>query len=195
MLPVLALAALSLTACSGMMNSEQAAKQVYMLMPSNDSSTAAPQQGPELSLSLGAVPGLDTDWIQALSSDARLTRYANARWPDHLPEVLASVIQRSLAASGRFSAVEQSTRSDPDAWRLQLEVQKFYGLRNAQDETTRVVTEFSGSIDCSGQSHSFMLNESVPVSGERLSAVVAAHQQGLNAATDQLVRRIFEACE
>jgi ABC-type uncharacterized transport system auxiliary subunit len=194
-LPVLAVALLLLSACSGIMDSAQPAKQIYMLMPLSGPQTGAhPEQGPALSISLAAVPGLDTDWIQALSDDARLTRYANARWPDRLPEVLTSVIQRSLVSSGRFSAVERSSRVSADGWLLQLEVEKFYGLQSATGETGSVVTELSGSIECNGHADSFTLSESVSVSGERLSAVVAAHQQGLDDATRQLLKTIFAEC-
>jgi ABC-type uncharacterized transport system auxiliary subunit len=190
-----ALAPLLLTACSGMMDSAQPAKQVYMLMPLSASpSTATDEQKPALSISLEAVPGLDTDWVQTLGVDASLTRYANARWPDHLPEVLTSVIQRSLASSGRFSAVEQSSRAKGNAWMLHLEVEKFYGLQGATGETSSVVTQIAGSIECNNHGETFTLNDSVAVGSERLSSVVAAHQQGLNDATQQLLKKIFEAC-
>lgn len=189
------LASLLLTACSGMMDSAQPAKQLYMLMPLSGSPTmTTAEQKPALSVTLDAVPGLDTDWIQTLGSDASLTRYANARWPDHLPEVLTSVIQRSLASSGRFSAVEQSSRAAGGAWMLQLEVEKFYGLQGATGETTSVVTQIAGSIECNNHGESFTLSDSVAVGSERLSSVVAAHQQGLNDVTQQLLKKIFEVC-
>jgi len=194
-IPVLGLAALLLTACSGLMDSAQPAKQVYLLMPLPGPSTAeAAEQKPVLFMSLHAVPGLDSDWIQALGSDAALTRYANARWPDHLPEVLASVIQRSLVSSGRFSAVERSSKAKDDGWRLQLQVEKFYGLQGPGGETSSVVTEISGSIGCNGKSAAFVLDDSVAVGAERLSLVVAAHQQGLDGVTRQLIQKIFEHC-
>jgi len=194
-LPVLAMALVLLSACSGIMDSAQPAKQMYMLMPLPGSQTGAhPEQGPALSINLGAVPGLETDWIQALSDDARLTRYANARWTDHLPEVLTSVIQRSLVSSGRFASVEPSSRASGDGWLLQLEVEKFFGLQNAAGETGSVATGMSGSIKCNGNSHSFTLSETVAVNGERLSAVVAAHQKGLDGITRQLIDTIFAHC-
>lgn len=186
---------LMLTACSGMMDSAQPAKQIYMLMPLSGSPATAPvEQKPVLAVTLDAVPGLDTDWVQTLGEDASLTRYANARWPDHLPEVLSSVIQRSLASSGRFSAVERSSRAAGDAWMLHLEVEKFYGLQGATGETTSVVTQIAGSIECNKHGKSFTLSDSVAVGSERLSSVVAAHQQGLNDVTQQLITKIFEVC-
>jgi len=189
------LALLLLTACSGIMDSAQPAKRIYMLMPLSGSPTAATDETkPALSFTLDAVPGLDTDWIQALGSDASLTRYANARWPDHLPEVLSSVIQRSLASSGRFSAVEQSSHARGDAWMLHLEVEKFYGLQDTAGETTSVITQVAGSMQCGNHGGSFTLSDSVAVGTERLSSVVAAHQQGLNNVTQQLLKKIFEIC-
>ena len=128
-LPLLFVSTLLLASCSGVMDSAQPAKQYYMLSPlSGGAGTGGTAQGPELSLAVSAVPGLDSDRVQALSGDARLNYYANARWPDHLPEVLTSVIKRSLSASGQFSGVTQGNRVRGDGWLLQLEVQQFFVL-------------------------------------------------------------------
>ena len=194
---LLALAAMTmlLAACSGVMDSKQPARQAYMLTPySGAADTANPAQGPELSITVSAVPGLDTDRVQALSSDARLNQYANARWPDHLPEVLTSIMKRSLASTGRFSAVEESTRASGDGWLLLLEVQQFYGIRNASGDTSAVIVEMTGSIECNDLRGSFTLSDSNPVGDERLSAVVAAHQQGLDDVTRQLLDQISKTC-
>ena len=89
-----------LSACSGLLESGQPAKQYYMLSPVQLASSSPANGDQPLTLSISAVPGLDTDRIQALGSDAALNRYANARWPDHLPEVVGSVLKRSLASQG-----------------------------------------------------------------------------------------------
>ncbi len=189
------LATSMITACSGVMDSAQPARQTYMLMPAAQASgTANDGQAPALSVNLSAVPGLDTDRIQALNSDAQLKRYANARWPDHLPEVLGSVVQRSLAASGRFSAVKQSDRASGNGWLLQLEVQKFYGLQSASGSTNSVVVEMSGSIECADNKETFTLSDSQAVSEDRLSIVVAAHQRGLDDVTRQMLEKIEGKC-
>jgi len=184
-----------LAACSGVMDSKQPARQYYMLTPySGAAETASPAQGPELSITVSAVPGLDTDRVLALRSDARLNQYANARWPDHLPEVLTSVMKRSMMSTGRFSAVEESTRASGDGWLLALEVQQFYGIRNAAGDTSAVRVEMAGSIECNGNHGTFTLSDSNQVSDERLSAVVAAHQQGLDDITRQLLEQISKTC-
>ena len=181
--------------CSGVMDSAQPARQVYMLMPLSGSSSAAGDENlPELWIDLSAVPGLDTDWVQALGSDATLTRYSNARWTDSLPEVLASVLQRSLATSGKFSAVGLSSFAQSGGWMLRLEVDSFYGLQNEKSVTNSVVVSLSGSIECMGRRNVFALNEKVTVGVQRLSSIVAAHQQGLNAVTEQLISTIDSSC-
>ena len=184
-----------LAACSGVMDSKQPARQAYMLTPySGAADTANPAQGPELSITVSAVPGLDTDRVLALSNDARLNQYANARWPDHLPEVLTSIVKRSLMSAGRFSAVEESNRASGDGWLLVLEVQQFYGIRNASGDTSTVNVEMAGFIECNDLRDSFTLSDSNPVADERLSAVVAAHQRGLDDVTAQLLDQISETC-
>lgn len=192
----LTLATLLLAACSGVMNSAQPARQYYMLMPLSGSAVNdAGGQAPRLSMSLDAVPGLDTDRVQALGSDAQLNRYANARWPDHLPEVLTSVIQRSLASTGRFADVNVASRATGGNWFLQLEVQKFYGLQDAAGNTGSVTIALSGSIECGEHRAAFKLDDTVAVNAERLSEIVAAHQRGLDGVTQQLLNKISEACQ
>jgi ABC-type uncharacterized transport system auxiliary subunit len=194
-LPALAAVTMLLAACSGVMDSKQPARQYYMLTPySGVAEAGSPAQGPELSITVSAVPGLDTDRVQALRSDARLNQYANARWPDHLPEVLTSVMKRSLMATGRFSAVEESTRASGDGWLLALEVQQFYGIRNAAGDTSAVRVEMAGSIECNSNHGTFTLSDSNQVADQRLSAVVTAHQQGLDDVTRQLLEQISKTC-
>jgi ABC-type uncharacterized transport system auxiliary subunit len=190
--PIILLSTLMLAACSGVLTSEQAAKQYYTLMPL--AASGGEPDNMELALTVSAVPGLDSDRIQALGPDARLNHYANARWPDHLPEVLASVIRRSLSAYGRFSFVEISDHAAPEGWLLDLEVRQFYGLQAASGETRSAIIEIAGSLTCNAQRHPIELSASAPVGAERLSAVVAAHQSALDAATRQLLDRIAETC-
>lgn len=192
-IPLLALSLFLLTACSGVMDSAQPARQYYMLMPYSGA-TGSPGAGPPLVIAVSAVPGLDSDHIQAIAPDARLNRYANARWPDHLPEVLTSVIKRSLDSSGRFASVSEGSRASGEAWMLNLEVQQFYGLQNSSGSTSSVKVEITGVIECGDKNTSFTLSDSNTVTEERLAAVVAAHQQGLDDVTRQLLQKISGAC-
>lgn len=195
LLPLVLLPLMLFTACAGVLTSEQPARQNYLLRPYE--ATAAPADGaarPGLLLQLDVVPGLDTDRILALDADARLNHYANARWPDHLPEVLASVLRRSLESSGRFGSVEVAAAGAPDAWTLELELREFYGIRDAGGMTSSVRAGLAGHLACGGETHALSAAESAPVAEERLATVVAAHQAALDGVTRQLLERIHALC-
>jgi ABC-type uncharacterized transport system auxiliary subunit len=187
---------LLLTACAGVLTSEQPARQNYLLRP-YEAAAAAPADGaaqPALLLQLDVIPGLDTDRILALGADARLNHYANARWPDHLPEVLASVLRRALESSGRFGSVEVAATGAPDAWTLALELREFYGIQDASGMTSSVRADLGGHLACGGETHALSVSESVPVAEERLATVVAAHQAALDSVTRQLLERVQALC-
>ena len=103
-------------------------------------------------------------------------------------------MRRSLTSSGRFSVVDEATRASEDEWLLTLEVQQFYGVQTTGGSTSSVKVGFSGSIECGQQQTSFRLSDSNPVADERLSAVVAAHQRGLDDVTRQLLQKVSESC-
>ncbi len=192
---LVALPTLLLQACGSILTSEKAARQYYLLQPLEAPAPgAASGQRQALSLAVTAVPGLDTDRILTLGADARLNRYSNARWPDYLPEVLTSVLRRSLEASGRFDTGESASHA-ADGWRLQLEARKFYGLQNTAGETRSVAIELAGSLNCGAQGHPVRLSASSGVGEQRLSVVVAAHQAGLDSITRELLTLIGDRCD
>jgi len=192
---LLATAVLLVQGCGGLLTSDQAAKQYYLLAPLQEpmaTTTEAPSA--HLALQVSAIPGLDTDQLLALGIDARLQQYSNARWPDHLPEVLTSTLQRSLESSGGFRSVDAADRADDDGWLLGLEVREFFGIRDAAGNTASVRVALAGAINCGGQRHPLKLSSSKAVNEQRLAAVVAAHQAGLDAVTKQLIERIAQTC-
>ena len=185
-----------ITACGGVLTSEHPVRQTYLLEPSSlESTDSAGDPWPALELSVKAVPGLNTDHIQALSTDASLKHYANARWADFLPEVLSSVIRRSIASTGQFESVSTTTAPRRDDWSLILEVQQFYGIQDYAGTTSSVAVSFEEVLACREQIHQLHLSFSRPVSEERLSVVVKAHQQALDDATKQLVSELSKHCQ
>jgi ABC-type uncharacterized transport system auxiliary subunit len=195
--PALALLAILLLTqgCSGLLTSDQPAKQTYFLTPLVTSSPAVASNGTfDLALDVAAVPGLDTDRVLALGTDARLQPVSNARWADHLPEVLTSVLQRSLESTGQFASVHTSDRAPDGGWLLQLEVREFFGILDGTGNTSSVRVSLAGSIQCNGERHLLSLDEANPVAEQRLASVVAAHQAGLDGLTRELVKRIEQVC-
>lgn len=178
--------------CGGILTSDQPARQYYLLQPFEGTSSGSGKT--DLALQVSAIPGLDTDQVLALGTDARLQQIGNARWTDHLPEVLTSTVQRSLESSGQFATVRATDRATADGWLLQLEAREFYGILDAAGNTSSVRVALAGSLDCGGQRHALNLRDSNPVGAQRLASVVAAHQAGLDDVTRQLVERIGALC-
>jgi len=193
---LLAAAVLLVPGCSGLLTSEQAPRQYYLLAPVQGPAPAiAAAPSSHLVLQVSAIPGLDTDRILALGEDARLQQYGNARWPDHLPEVLTSTLQRSLESTGYFASVDRAERAADGGWLLRLEAREFFGIRDSVGNTSSVRVSLAGSIDCSGERHPLSVSDARPVGEQRLASVVAAHQAGLDAVTRQLFERIARSCE
>ena len=193
---VLLAAAVALTqACSGLLTSEQAPRQQYLLAPVQEpAATAGVMPSARLALQVSAIPGLDTDRVLALGADARLQQYSNARWPDHLPEVLASTLQRSLESTGLFASVDVTDRAADGGWLLQLEAREFYGIRDPAGNTSSVRVTLAGAIGCGGERHRLELSGAQSVTAQRLASIVAAHQSSLDAVTRQLFEHIEQAC-
>ncbi|HKX57420.1 MAG TPA: ABC-type transport auxiliary lipoprotein family protein [Xanthomonadales bacterium] len=183
-----------LTACTGVLESNKPAREIYLLQPPASSPQTPAPEAPKLVLSLTTVPGLDTDNIQVLSPNARLIPVANAHWPDNLPEVMSSLSRRSLVDSGAFSAVTLNDLARPGDWQLQLELQVFYGIQDSAGATNSVRMQMEGNIRCGDQGDVFRLESVENVGTDSLAALVAAHQRALDENLQDLPGRIGQIC-
>jgi ABC-type uncharacterized transport system auxiliary subunit len=189
-------AMLALNACSGILNSGKPARQVYLLEPlAASSAPSANAGGPVLAVTVTAIPGLDTEHILSLGTDARLHQVANARWPDHQPEVLASISRRTLASTGMYSRVTEGPDAHGTNWNLELEIQEFFGIQDGGGNTSSVSIRLEGVIRCNGAEPVFTLADETSVSQQNLGAIVAAHQRVLNSAMRQLIDTLSDSCE
>lgn len=183
-----------LTACTGVLESNKPAREIYLLQPPGSKAQTPAADAPSLVLSLITVPGLDSDDIQVLSPGARLIPVANAHWPDYLPEVMSSLSRRSLIDSGAFSRVTLNDLARPGDWQLQLELQAFYGIQNSTGDTTSVRLQMEGSVRCDDMREVFRLESEEGVVSDSLTELVAAHQRVLDDSLRQLPGRILQAC-
>lgn len=188
------LALVMLAGCTGVLESNKPAREIYMLQPPSGSPQAPASDAPKLVVSLVTVPGLDTDDIQVLSPHARLIPVANAHWPDNLPEVMSSLSRRTLIDSGQFSGVALNDLARPGNWQLQLELQAFYGIQDSAGSTTSVRMQLEGTIRCGERSDVFRLQSDERVSSESLANLVAAHQRALDENLQNLPVRIQQVC-
>ena len=181
-------AILAINACSGLTQSEKPATNTWWLEPYTDIS-GVPSSDPALlvAVSVTVVPGLDTDRILTLSQKSQLNHYAGARWADNLPELLTSMVTRTIQASPRF----ELAAGGPEDCNLRLEVQEFFALIDSSAATTAVSVAMVGQFQCGqNKSLSLKLNASVPVNGGRMSAIVAAFQQAVDGVMRDMLERL-----
>ena len=186
--------ALVLAACSGLTQSDKAALNVWWLQPVSGAPEADTVAAPStLVLELDVVPGLDSDKVLALSSDAQLKPYAGARWAETLPELAASLFTRSLESSGRFTVLRRGRAGAAAAdCELRLEVDQFFADLAADGRTRGVRVGITGEYRCkAAESRGLEARSYVDVGEERMSVIVAAFQKALDRVTLDLIKDIY----
>jgi ABC-type uncharacterized transport system auxiliary subunit len=182
-----------LPACSGLLDSKQVPDRTFLLSPYAYNSAADPMDR-GLSLDFMVIPGLDSDQMLTLGTDAELNNLFGVRWPDHLPEFVGSLVRQSLQESGRYSKVSDKRNSALGDCSLELEAQQFYTLLDGSENPKQVSIAISGHHECDGKLTPIALKANAPVSSRQVAAIVAAHQSAMNQATRSLHEQL-EAAE
>ncbi len=184
---------LGVAACAGLLDSNQPAEKIYWLEPFIvQQASVADGARSSITVSVGAAPGLDTDRLLILGPGSRLNHYAAARWPDHIPEVLESLLRTTLESTKQYSRVSAGTASRGSDRELALEVRELYTLANASESVRMVL---SGYVSCPESEHAIAMQANVGINDNRLSEIVAAYQQALNEVSRQMVTQLSEtAC-
>ena len=185
-------ATLVLSACGGLTRSDKPADTVWWLQPVTGMTQADAAQTPlPIDLSVSVVPGLDSDRILTLSGDAELKPYAGARWAENLPELVSSLIGRSLQASGRFEVSQQRSASSRAGCDLQLELREFFARLGSGGHTTVVSVELDGRYQCGSDApRSLRSRASVEVAAEQMNVIVASFQHALDDVTVDILKQI-----
>jgi ABC-type uncharacterized transport system auxiliary subunit len=176
-------------ACTGLTQSDKPAISKWWLEPYTTISEPVPAEPPvSIALSVTVVPGLDTDRILTLSDDAELGQFASARWVDHLPELLASLVERSLQGTQRFVIVPESVASRAGDCLLELEFREFFADIGPGGRATGVRISTHGNLKCgSAGPLVFQSGVTTPVADERMNIIVAAFQQAMDQVTQDAI--------
>ena len=185
----IALLLLLTSACGSLLNSDKQPIESYWLEPL-EPRVSAPHNvsGPGVALKISVVPGLDTDRILTLGPDARLNHYAGARWADNLPELLESLVNRTLAGSGKFSPLRADRNPEPGDCLLQLEAHEFFTRLNEAGESRSVEIQLQGRFECHSATRAIRLESSVPIHQQRMRSIIASYQQGM----DDVLRSLLD---
>ena len=184
-----------IVACAGMLDSNQPAERTYWLQPLIVQGVdTAVDSMPSLVVTVRAAPGLDTDRMLILQSGARLNHYEAARWPDNVPEVLESLLRRTVESTGNYARVSggKSTRSAD--WQLELEVREFYTVVASSAGSSKVRVALSGYVNCHDTDYVISILANVDLYNERLSAIVAAYENALHEVSRQMISKLSQAC-
>lgn len=181
-----------LSACSGLNRSDKPVITTWWLEPDTASMQVTASDQPLLvTVTVTVVPGLDSDQILTLSDKAVLKPYAGARWADHLPELVASLVGRSLEASGRYEILSDRAGPGSENCDLQLELSEFFADLSPTGQTSGVSVAVNGRFVCeSAEALVVQSDVSIPVADERMAVIVAAFQQALNSATQDILNQI-----
>lgn len=185
-----------LTACSGLLNSDQPAERVYWLEPvvvqgANRTDGALPS----IAISVHAAPGLDTNRLLILGPEARLNHYAAARWPDNIPEVFESLLAITLESTGLYSRVAKGSANRLAQQQLELNVRELYALADSGENAHTVRMVLHGYLTCTESDRAISMQAAVSIDDNRLAWIVAAYQQAFNDVSRQLVAQLSEmAC-
>jgi cholesterol transport system auxiliary component len=143
-IPVLALVALLVGACTGGLRSSAAPEQIYVLHAAA-AGPGTPLPG-VLAVPRPAVhPGLDTDRIALVRAGTELDYYAASRWGDSLPRVMEALVLQALQGGDGFattlSAERAALRGD---FELLLTVRRF----EAEYAMGEAVPRAQVALDC-----------------------------------------------
>ena len=183
---------LSVSACSGLTSSDKPAITKWWLKPYTGLSQVTPPGPVELvDLSVVAVPGLDTDRILTLSDDAALKHYAGARWVDNLPELVTSLLGRSLEATGRFEILAGRRGTGIENCSLVLELREFYASLSPGGRTSKVQVALNGRYHCESESPLVIqVSASIAVNDDRMEVIVAAFQQAMDSVMKDMLDQL-----
>jgi cholesterol transport system auxiliary component len=119
------------------------APSFYTLKAPAMSAEAGPQAGGQLVVEEFSAPAaLDTTRIVFQPSENEIAYYANARWSDRSPRMIASLLVETIASSGRFPAVIGPGSNARMDLALVGDIRSFAAYREASagfgQETTKV---------------------------------------------------------
>jgi cholesterol transport system auxiliary component len=184
-------AALALGGCGSLLGLPPA-PQIYMIRPEFSSATTPPAKV-SWSLSIMRPTGsaaLDSERIAIIQPDAKMDYYANAQYPDSLPNLVQTVALNAFEKSGALVGVAREVDALHADYDLFIDIKDFearYAVADGVPEalvtlTARLVTAHGRNV-----AGSITLSQIVPASANSVTAAVAALQLALAAVASRVV--------
>lgn len=186
------LLSLGLSACGSVLQSSQTALSTWWLSPPDPPANASGAHQGTLNVQVTVIPGLDTDRVLSLSTDAQLVPVAGARWAEFTPDLLTSLTVRSLESATAFSQVTAAQKVPEDGCLLTLELREFWFSTTAQQQPQAARMAMVGHMECHPQKPHRRLAAQAnrPVSSTSQAQLTAAMQSSLDEVMSQLVQQL-----
>lgn len=169
------------------------APQIYALRPAVSAPQASGSKvGWALAVQKPDAPGnLDSARIALARNGMQLDYYANAAWPDRLPDLVQTALLAGFEMSGRIDAVSRDEDALQSDYRLSTDLRDFEARYATPDGPPNVaVTIIAHMTDA--KSRKILANLSVnltePASANSVAAVVQAMNTALAKAVDQITQ-------
>lgn len=165
--------------------------QIYMLRPQ----LSSPATGEKVSWALAIVKpdasgSLDTDRIALARGNTQLDYYANAVWPDSLPDVIETSLLAEFQASGRIDAVARDEDALNADYLLSTDIRDFEARYETPDAAPAVtVTLIVQMADARSRKivGSLAVGYTEPASANSVDQVVEAFDRALAKAIAQIM--------
>lgn len=188
-------AALTLTACSGIIGPQSPPAQIYLLKPS-----LGPVQRPNVlwQLAVGEPTcddSLDSQRI-AIYRGQTMDYYADAQWTDEAPKVIQTVLVEAFEKSGRISGVARDTDGIHADYLLQMELRDFEARYDNGDAAPTIAVNIVArllKLPARELVATMTSNHLVPASANSIPAAVAAFNQATSAALEEIVEWTLRA--
>jgi len=192
---LIASASLVLAACGSLdkLVGPPDAPQIYALRPPV---TAAQPGGNKVNWALSilkpdASSNLDSSRIALARSDTQLDYYANAVWPDRLPDLVQTALLAGFEASGRIDAVSRGEDALHADYELSTDLRDFEARYATPGDVPSVAVTIIAHI-ADARSRKIMANLTVsltqPAAANSVDSVVQAFAATLAKAVDQITQ-------
>jgi cholesterol transport system auxiliary component len=210
---------LLMAGCSGLLHSDAAPVQIYVLRAAGSTPPAPGADGNAVTRPLDAAasansgsvpapsvqlprpsadPGLATDLITLVRSDHRMDYYSGSRWAAQLPDVVSTLALDTLRASGQWAAVQESPSPFVSDYLLQINIRRF----EADYTDGSTAPKVHVVLDCTLARRigrdlvtTFVAEASAEAGENRMSSVVAAFEKAASAALTVMAERSAQAAK
>jgi cholesterol transport system auxiliary component len=191
---LIAASSLALAACGSLdkLVGPPDASQMYALRPS----VPAAQSGGKVSWALSvqkpdASNSLDSSRIALARSDTQLDYYANATWPDRLPDLVQTALLAGFEASGRIDAVARDEDALHTDYQLSTDLRDFearYAAPNGIPTVAVTIIAHMANARSRAMVATLTVTLTQAATANNVDAVVQAFDIALAKAVDQITQ-------